>query len=211
MLLYVLRHGETHWNKIHRLQGRSDIPLNENGIKLAEMTAEGLKDVAFDLCISSPLIRAQETAKIVLGGRKIPFILDDRIQEISFGEYEGKYIMPDGKNITDPKYLKFRSAPFEFEGMPGGESIQELICRANLFLDELIQKKEYQDKTILLSTHGCLYRGILNRFYENPSDFWQNGVPRNCSVSVLEIKNKKPEIIKSDILFYDPTEMEKAL
>ena len=58
MKVYLMRHGETDWNKARRLQGQSDIALNEFGIELAVKTAEGLKDVVFDAAFSSPLQRA---------------------------------------------------------------------------------------------------------------------------------------------------------
>ena len=60
MKLYLVRHGETDWNKVKKIQGQVDIPLNQFGKRLAEETAEGLRDIPFDLCISSPLSRAHE-------------------------------------------------------------------------------------------------------------------------------------------------------
>ena len=89
MRLYIMRHGETDWNKEKRLQGQSDIELNEFGRNLAYKTKEGLKDVQVDLVITSPLKRARETALIVKGDREIPVIEDARIEEMCFGEYEG--------------------------------------------------------------------------------------------------------------------------
>lgn len=59
MKLYIIRHGETSWNKQKKLQGQRDIMLNDAGIRLAELTGEGMKDIDFDLVISSPLIRTQ--------------------------------------------------------------------------------------------------------------------------------------------------------
>ena len=53
MLLYIVRHGETDWNKAGKVQGRTDIPLNERGRYLAEATAEGMKDVRIDFCYTS--------------------------------------------------------------------------------------------------------------------------------------------------------------
>lgn len=70
MLLYIVRHGETDWNKAGKVQGRTDIPLNERGRYLAEATAEGMKDVRIDFCYTSPLIRAKETARSYLGKEK---------------------------------------------------------------------------------------------------------------------------------------------
>ena len=63
MKLYIVRHGETDWNKSRRVQGFSDIPLNDYGIYLAGETAKGLRDVAFDLAYTSPLIRAKRRRK----------------------------------------------------------------------------------------------------------------------------------------------------
>ena len=62
MKLYIIRHGETSWNKAKKLQGRKDIMLDADGIRLAELTGEGMKDIEFDLVISSPLMRARPTA-----------------------------------------------------------------------------------------------------------------------------------------------------
>ena len=70
MKLYLVRHGITDWNARKKIQGQVDIPLNEEGKRLARETAEGLSDVPFDLCISSPLCRAKETARIILRNRK---------------------------------------------------------------------------------------------------------------------------------------------
>ena len=89
MLIYVLRHGITQWNKLKKVQGAMDIPLAPEGIELAKRTGEALKDVPFDICFTSPLARARQTAHYVLGNRQIPVIEDKRIQEIDFGVLEG--------------------------------------------------------------------------------------------------------------------------
>lgn len=93
MLLYIIRHGETSWNVMRKIQGATDIPLNENGIRLAKITGEKLADVPFDAAISSPLQRAYKTAQLVLGHREIPIETDERIQEISFGDLEGEQLL----------------------------------------------------------------------------------------------------------------------
>ena len=89
MLLYVVRHGVTAWNRLRKVQGRADIPLAEEGVRLAKKTGEALQNVPFDLCFSSPLKRAVQTAEYILGDRKIPVITDERIQEIDFGSSGG--------------------------------------------------------------------------------------------------------------------------
>lgn len=93
-----MRHGKTDWNAKHKLQGRTDIPLNDEGREMAEKAREEYKDIHFDVCYCSPLIRAKETAEIVLQGRNIPLITDERLQEMSFGVYEGtenSFAIPD--------------------------------------------------------------------------------------------------------------------
>lgn len=72
MLIYVLRHGITRWNKLKKVQGVVDIPLAPEGIELAKRTGEALKDVPFDVCFTSPLTRARETAHYVIRRQKNP-------------------------------------------------------------------------------------------------------------------------------------------
>ena len=84
MKLYLIRHGETDWNKERKLQGKSDIELNTFGRTLARKTAKHLRDLSFDLAITSPLKRAKETAEILLEGREIPLLEDERLAEMGF-------------------------------------------------------------------------------------------------------------------------------
>ena len=92
MQIYILRHGETALNAKGVMQGRLDEPLNQSGRELAALTGKAIKGIHFDRCISSPLCRARETAELVLreSGNAPSMELDDRIQEIDFGDLEGK-------------------------------------------------------------------------------------------------------------------------
>ena len=67
-MLYIMRHGRTDWNVLHKLQGRTDIPLNEEGRLMAMAAHDTYLDTHLDLCFSSPLKRARETAEIFLRG-----------------------------------------------------------------------------------------------------------------------------------------------
>ena len=66
MKIYVIRHGQTLWNAQGRLQGAADIPLNDNGTRLARITGQALKEVPFFCCFTSPLKRARDTASLIL-------------------------------------------------------------------------------------------------------------------------------------------------
>ncbi|MGI6069713.1 MAG: histidine phosphatase family protein [Blautia sp.] len=203
MLLYIIRHGETDWNVQRRLQGEQDNPLNDSGRKLAELTAWAFRDINVDLVITSPLSRAVETAQIVLGYREIPYFTDSRLREIDWGEWDGIQAgSPEYESIFHEMKL-FYEHPFEFQGSPTGESIQEVCRRTKEFLKELVENEDYQDKTVLISTHGCAMRGLLNSLYEDPQDFWQQGVPANCAVSIVRAEKGRMSFVEREKIFYD--------
>lgn len=156
MRLYIMRHGETEWNVRRLYQGHSDIPLNENGVALAEITGRGLRDIPFDLAFTSPLRRARQTAEIVLRGRDVPLAEEPKLIEIAFGVYEGCTALPQsGTPHPDPNLLNFIRDPEHYVAPEGGESIPGLCMRMSAYLNSLIRRRDLQDKTILLSTHGA--------------------------------------------------------
>jgi len=197
MRIYIVRHGETEANKNGYLQGWTDVPLNENGRIIAELTGRGLKDIRFDHCFSSPLIRAKETAEILLreSGNSVPVSFDDRIKEMNFGSLEGM-------SVRDEKLIQFLKEPVVDYKFPDGESFQEVMNRTQEFLKELIAKDD--GKTYLVSTHGCALRAMLNFLYEDKNDYWHGHVPYNCCVNIIEVKNGTAKLIADDIIYYDP-------
>jgi len=125
------------------VQGQSNDPLNENGIRLAKVTGQGLKEVHFDGCISSPLIRVKETAEIIpqeRGNSDVQISFDDRIKEISFGHYDGKHLGTSELPIEEAD--NFLHVPFQFAGFPGGERIRQVCNRTQEFLKELCKRDE---------------------------------------------------------------------
>ena len=143
MILYVIRHGETAWNKVRRLQGQTDIPLAEEGIRLARETGIGMKDIPIDLVISSPLQRALQTANCITEGRNIPILTDERIQEISFGDWEGESLIDS--TILPADYKKqFYENPLYCEVPPHGESVSQVIQRTADFYQSLLADPAYR-------------------------------------------------------------------
>ncbi len=204
MEIYLIRHGETDYNKAKRIQGHCDIALNEYGRELARVTAAGLADIPFDIVFTSPLVRASETARIIVGERDIPIIEDIRIQEIGFGEYEGLCSGKQGYNIPDNKaFWNFFFDTENYQVPPGGESFEEVIQRTGEFLQEILSNEEYRDKTILISTHGCALKALLaNVTHPAIKDFWGDGVHKNCGVTHLSDVNGKLEIIEEGKIYY---------
>lgn len=182
----------------------ADIPLNEKGRMLARITAKELSKVPFDLIISSPLCRAVETARIITGDADIPLVIDERIRELSWGDWEGL-------TQTDLRAMGYRDGlnqfftdPFLFPCPPNGESIQLLCQRGKQFFEDISSDPQLQDKTILVSTHGAAMRGVLNHLYEDPGSFWQGKVPANCAVTILDVNHGSVRFVERDKIYYDP-------
>ncbi|MCD8198359.1 MAG: histidine phosphatase family protein [Lachnospiraceae bacterium] len=190
MDIYLMRHGETEWNRIRRLQGITDIPLNENGITEAKRAAEGLRDVPFDRIYTSPLIRAKQTAEIVRGNRSIEIIETEGLKEISFGEYEGLICQKEGYNIPDPNFPRFFEDPEHYRTAPGGESIRHLRERTLHFFRGIMEDPRNEGMTFLMTTHGAAIRGILSGLQELPlKEFWNGRVHRNCGVTKIHVED----------------------
>ena len=205
MRIYVIRHGETALNAQGRLQGLMDVPLNESGIELAEVTGRALKGVRFDLCLTSPLLRARQTARILLresGNDQTPVAQDERIREIDMGRWEGLSIKDGARSDQTAAIAGFFSDPFASPGPPGGETCDMVCRRTQAFLNELCARRDID--TCLVSTHGFALRAMLNKLYPDPSDFWQGHAPYNCAVSIIDASGGAPRLEHADVVYYDP-------
>lgn len=168
--IIIVRHGKTDWNEKQLMQGKTDIPLNNDGINDAKVLASIIKDKKIDLCFCSPLIRAQQTAKILMDESKI--IIDDSLVERDFGELEGKKIVFD--HIEE--YWDYK---LNYKGQ-GIESIQDCLKRAKRFLDKI---KTYNNKTILIVSHGAFIKALHFNLigYDKNTDFLSFN-PKNTTI-----------------------------
>lgn len=177
----LVRHGETDWNGLHRMQGRSDIPLNARGRKQAGFAAEALADAPIDVIYTSPLRRARETAEIIRGKRKIPLFDESGLIEISLGRWEG--LTPDQIDRIFPgKYDEWRSTPGEVY-IAGGENFPQVQKRAVASYKRIVG--ENRGNTVLLVSHmGCLSTILLYVSGLPLDDMWKHPLV-NCSVSEI--------------------------
>lgn len=201
MKLYIIRHGETDWNAKKMLQGGSETVLNEKGRNLAMVTGNALKEISFQAAFSSPLQRAMETAKLVLGDRKLEVIPEPRIREISFGIYEGKCYHPDHMEVPADMIDNFFHHPEVYDAPAHGESIPAIIARTHDFYEELIHNKALEDANVLISAHGCAVRA-LEQSIDQCNGFWREGVPKNCAVTIVELAEGKVISVEWDRIFY---------
>ena len=135
----------------HKLQGKTDVPLSEAGRPVVEQAAAAYRDTHIDVCYCSPLIRAVETAEIVLRGREIPIITDVRLEEMGFGICEGTTDFQD--NPDNPIYPLFAAPETYRIPVEGGESLEDLYARTGAFLKEVIEPQllqELQDADIFM-------------------------------------------------------------
>ncbi len=182
-MLYIIRHGKTDWNNLWKIQGRTDIPLNEEGREMAERAAEEYKDINFDIAFSSPLIRARETAEILLKDRDIPIITDDRLMEMSFGAYEGFEKCFDSPNC--PLNVFFQTPEKYVVPVEGAESMEELFKRTGEFLKEKVEPELAAGKDVLIVGHGAMNSSIVCQVKNMPlKDFWSAGI-ENCKLMRL--------------------------
>ncbi|MGI5989127.1 MAG: histidine phosphatase family protein [Lachnospiraceae bacterium] len=185
MKLYLLRHGQTDWNVAHKLQGRTDIPLNKKGIGQAQTEAKRVKaaGITFDRVISSPLSRAKQTASIVSGLPEEQIETDARIAEMSFGVDEGKFYSfdPALRDKMEENYRNFAYHPQRYKACQGGESYQQLIERTASFYRDLIARYGDSGESILVVSHGAALHGMLYTMFarENMEEFWDPHIA-NC-------------------------------
>lgn len=178
-MLYIIRHGITDWNEKHKLQGSTDIPLNDKGRKMASEAREKYKDINFDICYCSPLIRAVETAEILLEGRNIPIVYDDRLREMGFGIYEG---IENSFNIPDCPVNKCFFNPEEYTPVDGGESFEGLFERTGNFIEEVVEPELKNGKDIIIVGHGAMNSSIRCRINNISLEHFWDGFIKNCEL-----------------------------
>lgn len=201
MKIYFVRHGETVWNKEKKIQGQSDIPLNEYGRELGTITAEALKDIPFNIVYSSPLVRAKETAEILVKNRNLEIREDPRLVEMSFGEGEGESL-PEIHAHPEMKLHNFIHNPGEYIPPVGGETFEELYDRCKKFIKEVIIPAENKYDTMLIVGHGALIRGFIHNINNRPSkDFWIV-THKNCSVTIVDCIDGKLTLLEEAKIYY---------
>ncbi|MBQ5472306.1 MAG: histidine phosphatase family protein [Treponema sp.] len=180
-MLYVMRHGRTDWNDLHKLQGSTDIPLNETGRQMAQKAHDEYASVHFDVCFCSPLVRALETAQILLRDRNIPIVTDERLREMGFGSYEGI------ENSFDvPPIDVFFKDPAHYVAQDGAEPFEHLFARTGEFLDEKVKPLLAQQKDVLIVGHGAMNASIICQMKKLPLEqFWSGGL-QNCKLLKIE-------------------------
>ena len=178
MKLYVIRHGQTKCNEENKYNCRLDEDINDVGIKQAEEASKQVQNMDIDLIICSPMKRTNHTCDII-NVNKIPVIYDDRLMERIGG------ILTDTTRDNDYFYNEYYNY-YSTNIVEGLETLPELFNRVHTFLDEI--KVKYEDKNILLVTHGAVARAIQFYFETIPEDGMLLKIEgqKNCEIKEYE-------------------------
>lgn len=176
--LWLIRHGETDWNREGRTQGHSSNGLSALGLEQARRLAVRLEEQAFDLVYASDLERAEATARLALPGREM--ILDRRLRELSGGVLEGRL----RGDFTEAERATYERAyrDMSVKRAAGGESVAELLARVAAWLGSLPQ-----DGRAIAFCHGGVIRAALHLLLGTPWPELMSAALPNTSVTKVVV------------------------
>lgn len=193
-IIYLTRHGETEWNEKKLIQGHTDIPLNTKGKKQAKLLGKQLKNVNFNAVFSSDLLRAEDSAEIIIKEKDMVVIKTRELRERFFGRFEGKSLGEMRKAFGEVMLVtKEKQKKLEIYDV---ENDEEIIARLIPFMKKTA--KQYIGKKILMVTHGGLLRAFLSHVnYEVPE--YSDRPMKNTGYLIIKSDGNKFEIIKEKL------------
>ena len=170
MKLYIIRHGQTAWNKEEVFRGTKDIPLNEVGLKEAAALGNYLKPVSFDALYTSPLSRAVQTARAVGKMAGLEPVVEPNLIDLNFGAWQG-VAHEDVKKKFPDLYETWITAPNQAR-FPEGESLNDVLKRVETLVSTLLEK--HPDGTVAVFSHRVVCKVLLCHLLGlGLSHFWQ--------------------------------------
>ena len=192
MRLFIVRHGETAWNREGRFQGQIDTPLNEKGLAQADLTAERFRGFPLQAVLASPLSRARVTGEKIYAAAKCDsFVVDDGFKEINHGEGEGK-TTAEVIDQFGPQLAQWQTQPHLVK-MPGpaGEALEDVQRRAVAAVERHVPN---YTGDVLLATHDAVTKTVICHYLGVPlANYWRVKIP-NCSVSYIEFGPSGPQV-----------------
>lgn len=187
--IYLVRHGQTEWNKISKVQGRTDIELSETGVLQAKLLAKRLIREDIDIIYSSSLKRALRTAEIIAEYKECSIERSDTYQEICLGPWEGMTINEIKERYTE-HYRVYREDPANFS-LPGAETFMDLSERTYNSIAEIVEKNS--GRNILVVSHGTAIKAAIIRILGIDIKNYTKFRIDNASVSVIGFYEDNPE------------------
>ena len=189
MRIFLLRHGETDWVSRKLYQGSSDVPLNARGLVQAKRVGQAMKRERPFVIYCSELKRVRQTAEAIARTLKQKLIVDSRLNEISFGKWEGHPYDKIKKRYPRATQLWYEAHPSSCP--TGGESLRSLRKRVGSFVHELIQEQGHREGACVLVTHGGPIRMMLLELLKIPLHlFWTIRIDP-ASISAVHMDRKR--------------------
>jgi broad specificity phosphatase PhoE len=185
----LMRHGETEWNKQGRVMGRNPVELTEHGRAQVAATARFAESIKPDLIVTSPLVRARQSAEIfaaALGG--IEILEEPAIAEVLYGRWEGLHYH---ELIDDPHYITYRKSPIQHP-TPGGETIPEVQARGVAAVMRMIEA--HPGERIVFVSHGDIVRTVLCHFLKIELEHFHRIRVDNAALSAIQISGEFAEV-----------------
>lgn len=180
---YLVRHGETMWNKEYRLQGWLDSPLTEVGVLHAKKLQEYLKNISFAAAFSSSSGRAMETLHILVGDRQLPIFYENDLREIYLGDWQGK-TMEEIQKTHCSEYELYMNYPAQFVATHT-ESFGAVTERAMFTLKKIAEK--YPQDNVLIVSHAVTIKCMINAILDRSIDqLWAEPFINGTSVTKVE-------------------------
>jgi broad specificity phosphatase PhoE len=189
--VFPIRHGETAWSLSGQHTGTTDIPLTDNGRRLAKQIAPVLARETFALILVSPLQRARETCELAGFGDRA--VVESDLMEWNYGEYEG--LTPKAIHKMAPGWLIFR------DGCPGGEAPEQVGAR----VDRVIGRARAAEGDVALFAHGHVLRALAARWIGLPATAGQHFLLNTGTLSVLGYYREIPAVRIWNGPLQDPT------
>ena len=169
---YLVRHGETAWNRDGRIHGHADVGLNEHGKQQMCALAKRLAGCNLAAVYASDLSRAVESAQILVEGHSIPIETDSDLREFAYGEWEG--LTAEEAEARNPEdYARRMALDVDAFAAPGGENTGQLLHRVRRFYERVVARHE-PSANVLVVAHAGSIRALLVCLLDLPDDrFWQ--------------------------------------
>ncbi len=191
----LIRHGQTYWNQKKKMQGQVNIPLNMKGHQQARKLSVELRQCDFDMCYSSPLIRAVQTAHAVIGNDEIPIIKNELLAEQGYGVCEGQW-QPLVFRLPLFTMYHYLHHPEKYVPPIGGESMEDMVKRGGRALNEVLRPAAEMHRMVLVGAHASIICAMLNWIDKVPiRDYWRNML-QNCGYAVIEYVSGSWRIIE---------------
>jgi phosphoserine phosphatase len=185
----LMRHGETAWNREGRVMGRNPVELSENGRAQVEAAVVLARSLQIDLIVTSPLVRARQTAEIIANGiGGVEISEDPAIAEVSYGRWEG---MTYHELINDPYYAVYRVSPVDHP-TPGGETIPQVQERGVEAIHRAVNANP--GRRIVFVSHGDIIRTVLCYFLGLDLKFFHRVRIDNAALSGIQIAGDFAEV-----------------